>query len=202
MQFREASRDHKSIGRLRQRLVLQGVPRDHRHPQCLEAILHLGITEMEGVVLGDGHWQWLSLGVLCQSAREHGLDRFWTWRWRCHQPLKDPHLQMLISDRCPLPQANIQLIEFVGWTATARCRLREGGPGRLAKGAGHAAGGTRTVWFAGAGAVDAALYDFETMEIGVEHVGPAIVESPFTTVVADAETRFERTASGSLVMRP
>ncbi len=40
------------------------------------------------------------------------------------------------------------------------------------------------------------------METGREHAGPAIVESPFTTVVADRATRFLRAASGSLVMRP
>jgi N-methylhydantoinase A len=94
------------------------------------------------------------------------------------------------------------VIEYVGWTATARCRLREGGPGRLAAGGGHAVGETRKVYFAGSGTVDARIHDFETMQAGIEHAGPAIIESPFTTVVADADTRFARTASGSLVMRP
>jgi N-methylhydantoinase A len=60
----------------------------------------------------------------------------------------------------------------------------------------------RKVYFVGIGEVDAALYDFETMESGVEHRGPAIIESPFTTVVADAETTFQCTATGSLLMQP
>ena len=68
--------------------------------------------------------------------------------------------------------------------------------------AGRAVAGSRKVYFAGTGETEAALYDFETMASGVEHQGPAIIESPFTTVVADADTRFLRTASGSLVMRP
>jgi N-methylhydantoinase A len=94
------------------------------------------------------------------------------------------------------------VIEFVSWTATARCRLRAGDGGRLGAGAGHAFSGTRTVYFSGAGEVEAVLHDFETMAPDVEHQGPAIIESPFTTVVADADTTFQRTASGSLLMRP
>jgi len=93
-------------------------------------------------------------------------------------------------------------IEFVSWTATARCRLRASGRGRLVAGKRHEVSGTRKIYFSGDGAVEAALYDFETMQAGKQHSGPAIIESPFTTVVADARTQFERTASGSLVMRP
>jgi len=94
------------------------------------------------------------------------------------------------------------IIEFVGWTATARCRLRDSESGRLTASAGRAVSGSRKVYFSGAGQVDATLYDFETMQANVEHTGPAVVESPFTTVVADADTRFLRTASGSLLMHP
>lgn len=94
------------------------------------------------------------------------------------------------------------VIEYVGWTATARCGLRAGGPGRLAAGKGHDVSGTRKVYFAGEGTVEATVYDFEAMESGKRHMGPAIIESPFTTVIADSATGFERTPSGSLLMRP
>jgi N-methylhydantoinase A len=94
------------------------------------------------------------------------------------------------------------VIEFVSWTAAARCRLHAGDGGRLGTGAGHAFSGTRKVYFSGAGEVDAVLHDFETMAPNVEHTGPAVIESPFTTVVADASTVFLRTTSGSLLMRP
>ena len=94
------------------------------------------------------------------------------------------------------------VIEFVGWTATARCRLRGSGTGRLTPGRRHSAGATRRIHIPGEGEIDAAVLDFETMEAGREHRGPAIVESPFTTVVADRATRFVRAASGSLVLRP
>jgi N-methylhydantoinase A len=94
------------------------------------------------------------------------------------------------------------VIEFVGWTATARCRLHESEAGRLRRGVRHSAGATRRIYIAGEGEVEAAVHDFESMETGREHVGPAIVESRFTTVVADRATRFARAASGSLVLRP
>lgn len=94
------------------------------------------------------------------------------------------------------------VIEFVGWTVTARCGLRDGRSGRLAPGGGHEVAATRQVYFAGDGTVDAAVYDFDSMVAGEIHEGPAIIESPFTTVIADSASRFERTASGSLLMRP
>ena len=94
------------------------------------------------------------------------------------------------------------VIEYVGWTATARCGLRDGGPGRLVAGKGHDVAATRRVYFADDGMVDAAVHDFETMTAGQSNQGPAIIESPFTTVIADSATRFERTEFGSLLMRP
>jgi len=94
------------------------------------------------------------------------------------------------------------VIEFVGWTATARCRVSASDRGRLQTSGGRSVSGTRTIYFVGVGEVDAALYDFETMDSSVVYRGPAIIESPFTTVVADAETTFQRTATGSLLMQP
>ena len=94
------------------------------------------------------------------------------------------------------------VIEYVGWTATASCRLRETEGGRLSPGAARQISGTRKAWFAAEGEVEAQLFDFETMEEGVELVGPAIIESPFTTIVADGATRFTRTKNGSLLMKP
>jgi N-methylhydantoinase A len=71
------------------------------------------------------------------------------------------------------------VIEFVGWTATARCRLHESEAGRLRPGARHSTGATRRIYIVGEGEVEAAVHDFESMETGRQHVGPAIVESPW-----------------------
>jgi len=94
------------------------------------------------------------------------------------------------------------IIEFVGWTATARCKLSMGKAGRLRGNAKRSVSGSRTVYFPGTGEVDAELHDFENMEPGEEYKGPAIIESPFTTIVADGKTTFQRTTSGSLLMKP
>lgn len=92
-------------------------------------------------------------------------------------------------------------IELVGWKATVRCRLADRELGRLrAVDSSQQRSGTRRLYLAGTGAVDAAVHRFEAMDVGTVHAGPAIVESPFTTVVAEPGCRFHRTANGSLVL--
>ena len=153
------------------------------------------------------------------GAESHAIEytveaRYASQVWEIEVPLAndaftdDAQLAALVEDFHAMHEQIFAIrdpgsvIEFVSWTATARCRLRAGDGGRLGSGAGHAFSGTRTVYFSGAGEVEATLHDFETMAPDVEHQGPAIIESPFTTVVADADTTFLRTASGSLLMRP
>jgi N-methylhydantoinase A len=88
-------------------------------------------------------------------------------------------------------------IELVTWRARVRCRLREGGAGRLAAGATDARlESRRRVYFVGTGWVEAAVRRFEEVEDEVS--GPAIVESSFTTVVVDPGAVARRTESGSL----
>ena len=87
-------------------------------------------------------------------------------------------------------------IELVTWRARVRCRLREGGAGRLAAGAEARIESGRRVYFADAGWVEAKVRRFEAVE--GEIVGPAIIESSFTTVVVDPGAIARRTASGSL----
>jgi N-methylhydantoinase A len=94
-------------------------------------------------------------------------------------------------------------IEVVGWTATVKCRLRESESGTLvAADVTTTIEDTRKAYFSGAGFVDAAVRRFETMEVGEQLAGPAIVESPFTTVVIDPGATAERRASGSLSIDP
>ncbi len=94
-------------------------------------------------------------------------------------------------------------IEVVGWTAAVKCRLREHESGSLAATDVTAdVEGSRKVYFSGAGFVDAAVRRFETLQVGEKLAGPAIVESPFTTVVVDPGATAERRASGSLSIDP
>lgn len=93
-------------------------------------------------------------------------------------------------------------VEFVGWTVAVSCRLSEGGIGRVAGASGEAAAARRGVFFPGRGRVETPVLRLDALEAGVEGVGPAIIESPFTTVVVDPEARFRRSATGSLILTP
>ena len=95
------------------------------------------------------------------------------------------------------------VVEVIGWKAVIRCRLPSSEAGRLYQTpVDTARSSSRRVYFPEAGYVDADLVMFDAMSIGDLHNGPAIIESPFTTVVADTYSTFERTSAGSLVLRP
>ena len=94
-------------------------------------------------------------------------------------------------------------VEVVGWTASVKCRLREGESGSLAaRDLKTSVDGTRKVYFSGHGHVDATVRRFEAMKQGEVLAGPAIIESPFTTVVVDPGATAERRASGSVSIVP
>lgn len=91
-------------------------------------------------------------------------------------------------------------IEIVGWRVSVACRLRDSEPGRLPPR--EVAGDTgkrRRIVLPDGSAHLAAVHEFETLPVGVQQQGPAIVESAFTTVAIDA-ARFHRSAAGSLVI--
>ena len=92
-------------------------------------------------------------------------------------------------------------VEFVGWRATARCRLREEALGRL----GHEEAyevdvpSTRDAHFGGRRR-KTRVELFESMKRNAAVEGPAIIESPFTTVVIDPGAKAVRKPSGNLVI--
>ncbi|MFQ5931018.1 MAG: hydantoinase/oxoprolinase family protein [Nitrospiraceae bacterium] len=95
-------------------------------------------------------------------------------------------------------------VEFVGWRATVRCRLREGELGRL--GHEHAYEAkvptSRKAFFEGKGVVNTHVELFEGMRRNEPLKGPAIIESPFTTVVIEPGAEVVRKQSGTLVITP
>jgi N-methylhydantoinase A len=95
-------------------------------------------------------------------------------------------------------------VEFVGWRATARTRLRSAGIGRLQSERAFEAevSSSRETYFAGHGSVATEVQLFEAMEPGATVEGPAIIESPFTTVVVDPGATAARTEGGTLVITP
>jgi N-methylhydantoinase A len=92
-------------------------------------------------------------------------------------------------------------IEIVALRARVRCRLRTAAPGRLPNAPVYRATlGTRKVYFRGSGLVDARVVRLELMQVGEVILGPAIIESSFTTVVVDPGASASRRSSGSLVL--
>lgn len=105
-------------------------------------------------------------------------------------------------------------IEIVTWRARVRCRLRHAATGRVATVATSAPAESRRVYFPAVGIVEAKVCHLEALEprrpadaASAKHrgdrlEGPAIVESPFTTVVIDPGAAVERTSTGSLLIFP
>jgi N-methylhydantoinase A len=95
-------------------------------------------------------------------------------------------------------------VEFVGWRATARSRLREDEVGRLEHEEAFdvKVSSSRKAYFSGAGSVKAEVEVFETMKPNASLSGPVIIESPFTTVVIDPGAKALRRRSGTLVITP
>jgi N-methylhydantoinase A len=93
------------------------------------------------------------------------------------------------------------VVEVVGWSAKVSSRLRATPLGRLVAGApvdGPRA--TRPTYFPGAGWIDVARTSFEGLVLDQIYSGPMIVESPFTTIVLDPDSRFRLTQAGSIIV--
>lgn len=95
-------------------------------------------------------------------------------------------------------------VEFVGWRATARSRLRHAAFGQLrsAGGAHPPVASSRSTYFSGHGPIETTVALFEAMKPRSVIAGPAIIESPFTTVVVDPGAQATRKGSGTLVIVP
>ncbi|QKS02055.1 hydantoinase/oxoprolinase family protein [Sphingomonas sp. CL5.1] len=92
-------------------------------------------------------------------------------------------------------------VEIIGWSARASCRVHERMIGRMHVRAGdEQRPATRQAYFPAVGACETRVVSFPLLAIGEVQHGPALIESPFTTVVADPGTTFWRTGDGSLVI--
>ena len=93
-------------------------------------------------------------------------------------------------------------VDMLRWRARVSCRLREGDIGRPKRvDEKPTRNGTRRAYFPRIGMVDTTIRYFESLEPGERLVGPAIIESPNTTVVIDPKASVERTTIGSLSIR-
>jgi N-methylhydantoinase A len=92
-------------------------------------------------------------------------------------------------------------VDIVAIRARVTCPVGGGSGTSLTTGeAGEGLAGRREVYFSGHGPLSAEVHELHAMAIGAPVRGPAIIESPFTTVVVDPGSEAERRRSGSLVI--
>jgi N-methylhydantoinase A len=91
-------------------------------------------------------------------------------------------------------------VEFVTWKAKVDCRLRSTAVSAVAARVAPGSPKRRAVYFHGSGHLDTAVFDLDSLVPGDEIEGPAIVQSPVTTIVVDPGARATRTPTGSLVI--
>ena len=94
------------------------------------------------------------------------------------------------------------VVEVVNLRARVTCPLGGGVADTVALEHADGLPATRTVFFSGAGAVNAEICRFEALTPGTQISGPAVIESSFTTIVLNPGASAERSASGSLVIVP
>lgn len=91
-------------------------------------------------------------------------------------------------------------VEFVSWGARARCRVRKSGDLDILSVAGVETRPCRQLFFSSTGYVSAPVYALGSLDIGSTVSGPAIVESPVTTIVVDPDAHGVKTANGSILI--
>ena len=173
----------------------------------VNATLKALVTQCEEFIRGPGK------GALESSIEVYAEARYRHQIWEIDLPLEGRR----IGSKADLAKAREEFdrvheevfafrdpgsdVEFVGWRATARCRLREGELGRL----GHEEAyevevpASRRAYFDGR-ARKTRVELFESMKRNAAIEGPAIIESPFTTVVIDPGAKAVRKPSGNLVV--
>jgi N-methylhydantoinase A len=94
-------------------------------------------------------------------------------------------------------------VEVIGWRGRVSCRLHSGNLGWLRRAASiPAQDGMRQAYFPKVGLVNTIVRHFDALTPGERLLGPAIIESPVTTVVINPGASVEHMPSGSLSIRP
>jgi len=92
-------------------------------------------------------------------------------------------------------------IEILTWNAAISCRGDSPATGELNAEHQHSRSkNSRRIHLPKTGFVEAAIVDFNSMDVDTVVNGPAIVESPFTSIVIDESCSFSRNSIGSLTV--
>jgi N-methylhydantoinase A len=138
--------------------------------------------------------------------------RYMDQAWEIEVPLQVPNfaagndVRTLVADFHQMHQDIFAVsddkaeIETVSWNAEVRCRIGSGVPGRLAADGRPAKLASRPVRFLGADWIDADVWRLESIRKGQDLVGPAIIESDFTSIVIDPGAKAWRDTAGNLVI--
>jgi N-methylhydantoinase A len=94
-------------------------------------------------------------------------------------------------------------VEVVAWRLHVRCSLRTVEMTQARSVAGKSvAPTTRIAYFPPVGELEVPVYRLASLDVGRPVHGPALIESPVTTVVIDPDAVAELLPSGSLVLGP
>lgn len=94
-------------------------------------------------------------------------------------------------------------VEFVGWNAAVTCPVRRGEMGRLReRDLARKVEGFREVYFEDVGLTKTPVLTLQSLPAEQVRQGPAIIETPFTTMVIDPRASFQLAKTGNLVITP
>ena len=62
--------------------------------------------------------------------------------------------------------------------------------------------GRRSVYFESHGELETPIHTLHSLTEGKTFPGPAIIETPFTTIVVEPHSRFSRSEHGSVIIAP
>ena len=93
------------------------------------------------------------------------------------------------------------IVEMVGWISSVNCRLRQNIGSRLQEIETKTAIGSREIYFDGT-EVTTPIYPLQSIQTASATEGPAIIETPYTTIVIDPAARFYRSEYGSVMILP
>jgi len=95
-------------------------------------------------------------------------------------------------------------VEIVNWIASTRGKMRsDDSVGRLTEDDSQQTQfTTRKIYFGESGIVEAEVYNLTALKADEVKQGPAVIESPFTTIVVDPGARYFLTGNGNLIIEP
>ena len=170
-------------------------------------------------VLGDLRQRCLEFAERSGGTAEPELEfvaeaRYRHQVWQLDVPLRTGHLGSIddlaelvedfhgVHEEVYAVRDERAVVEVVNLRARVTCPLGGGVADTVALEHADGLPATRTVFFSGAGAVNAEICRFEALMPGTQISGPAVVESSFTTIVLNPGASAERSATGSLVIVP